>query len=195
MRSFDLFKEAITGPQRGRVLFHIFGFRVRRNVPARDEQVKDFGERNGFGEFSLSHVRGIEKGDDRPFSVRDVSFFSVRDVSFFGVMGKGDRHISCLGPVGHYSTNMVRVLAGTIHLIGNNLGEKAGSFQRFVFRREAEDPFLIIRERGLPLGTGTGATRIMRGSGRCRLSERWLGMVDHMPRGRDRVLILVIRIN
>ena len=109
-------------------------------------------------------------------------------------MRESDRHIACLGPVGHNSANMVRVLAGTVHLIGDHLGEKAGSFRWFILRRELEDPFLIVRERCLSLRTSAGAARTMRGSGRCHLSERGFGVIDNMPRGRVRILILVILI-
>ena len=186
MRTLDLLKEALTRPQRGRVLFHFFGIRFRRNVSAGDKGVKDFGEGNGLSKFGLGHVRRIEKGNNCPFSVGDVGLF--------GVVRKGDQHITCLGPVGHHSANMVRVFAGTIHLVSNHLGEEAGPFRRLVFRGETKDSFLIVRERSLSLGASAGATRTMRGSGGSRLSKGRLGLVDGVPRGRVWILILIILI-
>ena len=186
MGTFDLFEKTITRPKGGGILIHIFGIRVRRNVPTRDKREKDFGKGNGLSEFSLGHVGRVEKGNDRPFGVGDVGLL--------GVVGESDGHVACHGPVGHHSAYMVRILAGAVHLIGDHLWERACSFGWFILRRETEDPFLIIGEGGLSLGTGARSTRAMRGSGRCRLSEGRLGPVDKMPRGRIRILILIVRI-
>ena len=89
---------------------------------------------------------------------------------------------------------MIRILAGTINLVSDYLGEVTGSFGRFILRREAEDPFLIIRERGLSLGTSARTTGTVGGSGRSRLSERRLGVINDMPRSRIRVLIFIVRV-
>ena len=89
---------------------------------------------------------------------------------------------------------MVSILAGANHLVRDHLRERACSFRGLVLRREMENPFLIVRERGLSLGAGAGAARAMRGSRGCCLSKRGLGPIDNVPRGWVRMKILVIHL-